>query len=372
MNSATSPTYKIPIFTLKEIAKDPVNSARAVNLQYVRDSSPGIRRIRYGKKFRYTFNDKKINDVSILDRIKKLAIPPAWENVWICPNENGHLQATGLDSKKRKQYLYHPLWSSLRNETKYSRLHEFGKVLPSIRTRVEEDISLPGMPREKILALLVKIMERTTIRVGNSSYEKMYGSFGLTTLKNKHVNIIGNNVKFSFKGKKGVQHSITLKSKRLSKMVRMCLDIPGKELFQYYDSEGKIQQVDSGTLNNYIKNISEADFSSKDFRTWEGTLHALTAIKEIHEGEPDLSTRSASIEIYDRVAKQLGNTRTVCKKYYVHPLIMELYEDGRITKYIKETFSSGDEEVKHELLPEEKMLLKILANESHKPKIISI
>ena len=372
MTALRNKEISLPPSTLKKIAKDPVLSAEVAHLHYVNDAGTGITRKKHGKTFRYFSKDKKINDLKTLDRIRKLGIPPAWENVWICPQENGHLQATGLDVKGRKQYRYHALWNMLRNETKYFRLHQFGKSLPSIRSQIEKDISLPGMPRDKILALLIKIMERTTIRVGNSSYEKMYGSFGLTTLKNKHVSVEGSSVIFSFRGKKGIEHAITLKSKRLAKMVKKCLDIPGKELFQYYDEEGNIHSVDSGSLNAYIKRISEADFSSKDFRTWEGTLHALTAIKDIHETDNELSVKTASVEIYNRVARQLGNTRTVCKKYYVHPLIMELYEDGRITKYIKETFSAEDEEVKDELLPEEKILLKILSNESHTPKITTI
>ncbi len=372
MNAIPLKEINIPSRTLKKIAKNPVLSAEVAHLQYVSDSSEGISRKKFGKTFRYFFKGKRITDIKTLDRIRKLVIPPAWEKVWICPDEKGHLQATGIDTKNRKQYLYHALWSALRNETKYFRLYEFGKVLPSIRTQLEKDISLPGMPREKILALLVKIMERTTIRAGNSSYEKLYGSFGLTTLKNKHVNVKGSSIKFTFKGKKGVQHSITLRSKRLSRMVQMCLDIPGKELFQYYDSDGNRHSVDSGSLNAYIKRISESDFSSKDFRTWEGTLHALTSIKQIYSGDNEKSAKATTIEIYDRVAQHLGNTRTVCKKYYVHPLIMEIYEDGRIEKYLEEVFSEADQEVREELLPEEKTLLKILANESHTPKISAI
>ncbi len=372
MNAIPIQEINLPTSTLKKIAKDPMLSAEVAHLKYVNDAGSGISRKKNGKSFQYFLHNKLIRDIKTIDRIRRLGIPPAWEKVWICPEESGHLQATGYDSRGRKQYRYHVLWNTLRNETKYFRLHQFGKALPSIRSQIEKDISLPGMPQEKILALLIKIMERTTIRVGNSSYEKMYGSFGLTTLKNKHVSVEGSKVKFSFKGKKGIQHTITLKSKRLSRMVRMCMDIPGKELFQYYDSEGNTHNVDSGALNAYIKRISEADFSSKDFRTWEGTLHALTAIKDIHETENELNVKTASVEIYNRVAKQLGNTRTVCKKYYVHPLIMELYEDGRILKYIKESFSAEDEEVKDELLPEEKILLKILSNESHTTKISSI
>ncbi len=237
------------------IANDPEKTAKAVNLVYVADTDPGIERVRKGNDFFYRLKDEVVKDKEVLQRIKSLVIPPAWENVWICVLDNGHLQATGLDVKKRKQYRYHPLWNSLRNHTKFYRLLDFGKTLPKIRLQLEKDLSLPGLPQKKVLAAIVSLMERTHIRVGNTMYEKLYGSYGLTTLKDKHVAINGTTMNFCFKGKKGVQHEISLKNKKLSALVKKCRDIPGKELFQYYDDEGNRHSIDSGMVNEYIKSI---------------------------------------------------------------------------------------------------------------------
>jgi DNA topoisomerase-1 len=301
---------------------------------------------------------KKVTDKAILQRIKSLVIPPAWENVWICPLENGHLQVTGTDIKKRKQYKYHSLWNSLRNHTKYYRLLEFGKVLPTIRTQLEKDLALQGLPAEKVLALIVSLMERTNIRVGSNFYEKLYGSFGLTTLKNRHVTVNGNKLQFVFKGKKGVEHNITLKSKKLSALVKKCMDIPGKELFQYYDESGQKKPVDSGMVNEYIKKISTADFSAKDFRTWAGTLDAYVAFKELGMPENESDKKKKIVEVLDTVSKHLGNTRNVCKKYYIHPAILSLYENKSAKKYLADpdTITSDNST----LQPEEQTMIKIL------------
>ncbi|MBL7931395.1 MAG: DNA topoisomerase IB, partial [Bacteroidia bacterium] len=220
---------------LSVISRNPAQSAEAVNLIYVRNNDPGIKRIKKGKGFSYFYNNRKVTNREDLQRIRKLVIPPAWKNVWICTSENGHLQATGFDLRERKQYRYHSLWNSLRNHTKFFRLYDFGKSLPAMRKQIKKDLSLPGMPLRKVLALTLELMERTNIRVGNDQYEKLYGSYGLTTLKDKHVKCSGDSVKFSFKGKKGIYHSIDLKDKRLAKLVKQCRDIPGRELFQYID-----------------------------------------------------------------------------------------------------------------------------------------
>lgn len=293
-------------------------------------------------------------------RIKHLVIPPAWQNVWICRLENGHLQATGFDTKNRKQYKYHPDWNKLRNQTKFYRLHDFGKVLPLIRLQIEKDLSLPGLPVEKVLAAVVGLMERTNIRVGNNFYEKLYGSFGLTTLKDKHVTIEGSKIKFSFKGKKGVMHDVTLKNKKLSNIVKKCRDIPGKELFQYYDENGERRSIDSGMVNEYIRKICGSDFTTKDFRTWAGTIHAFLALKEIGCCDTEAETKRRIVEVLDNVSKLLGNTRAVCKRYYVHPLILSLYENKKIEKYIAELDNILADDDKASLTPEEKTLMKIL------------
>jgi len=357
----------IPMKTLEKVANDAVKCAETMNLIYVKDSQPGIDRKKSKNGFRYFFNGKKIEDEEILMRIKKLVLPPAWENVWICKKENGHLQATGTDVKGRKQYRYHSNWNKLRNETKYFRLYEFGKSIPAIREQLEKDISLKELTLEKVLAAILMIMEKTTIRVGNSFYEKLYGSFGLTTLKDKHVKISGSQIKFTFKGKKGVEHMISLKSRRLAIIVKKCLDIPGKELFQFYDDNGNIHPIDSGMLNDYIKKISNQNFSSKDFRIWAGTVHALLKCKELGDCDDEKEMKQNTNKILDAVAKHLGNTRIVCKKYYVHPLIFELYESHKLGKYLNDPVM--EEKYNAGFTQDEKVLMKIFEKNSKTPQM---
>lgn len=342
--------------------KDPKKTAQAVNLVYVSDRDAGITRRRAEKGFDYYLNGKKIRSKETLLRIKKLVIPPAWEEVWICPLENGHLQATGIDTKKRKQYRYHPLWNALRNHTKFYRLFQFGLALPEMRVTIEKDLSLEGLPLRKVLATVVSIMERTNIRIGNCSYEKMYGSFGLTTFKDQHVKVEGNKIRFSFKGKKGVYHDIKIDSKRLAKIVKNCQEIPGKELFQYYDENGERRDVSSGMVNDYIKEISGGDFTAKDFRTWSGTVQALLAFKELGFSETQTGTKKNIVAALDLVSDLLGNTRTVCKKYYVHPLILSLYETQTLDKYLKQLDDLQVDDNKSDLTKEEKLLMNILKN----------
>lgn len=351
---------KLPRKKIESILHDPAKSAQAVHLVYVTDSQPGILRVKRGNTFFYLKDEKPIDDEETLQRIKKLVIPPAWENVWICTLENGHLQATGTDVKKRKQYKYHPLWNTLRNHTKFYRLHEFGKALPAMRLQLEKDLALPGLPCEKIIATIVSLLERTNIRVGNNFYEKLYGSYGLSTLKDKHVKIEGTSMKFSFKGKKGIQHNISLKSKRLANIVKKCKDIPGQELFQYYDEKGDRHAIDSGMVNDYIKKISGGDFTAKDFRTWAGTVHALLAFKELGFFDSKTEVKRKIVEALDKVSQQLGNTRTVCKKYYVHPVIISLYESNSLEKYLQELESIEADDNVSGLTAEEKILMKIL------------
>lgn len=362
MKEAIDVVEELSESTLKKIIRDPVKTAEAVNLIYVSDSDKGILRKKTGRRFTYIFGGKMLREKLQLERIKSLVIPPAWEEVWICALQNGHLQATGLDIKRRKQYRYHPAWNALRNHTKFYRLLQFGKLLPTIRLQVEKDLARTGLPQEKILATIVALMERTNIRVGNSVYEKLYGSFGLTTLKDKHVNIRGGNVTFSFNGKKGVHHHINLKNKKLANIVRKCKDIPGKELFQYYDAEGRHHSIDSGMVNNYIKNICGEDFTAKDFRTWAGTVNAFLAFKKLGLAETDTEIKKNTVAMLDKVAEHLGNTRTVCKKYYVHPLIISLYENKSITKYFDQLDKIEVDDNKANLTAEEQSIMKILSN----------
>jgi len=337
---------KIPSKKIPELINDAKASAKAVKLRYVSDSDHGIERIRKADKFEYRFDGKKVTDAETLDRIKKLVIPPAWEKVWICKFENGHIQVTGIDARGRKQYKYHPMWNALRNETKFYRLLEFGKCIPKIRERLQKDLSKQGLPKEKVLAAIVSIMDKTSIRIGNSFYEKLYGSFGLSTMKDKHVKIKGGTVKFSFKGKKGVYHDISFQSRKLANIVQQCKDIPGKELFQYYDSDGVAHSIDSGEVNDYIKEISCGDFTSKDFRTWTGTVQCLLSLKEAGVFSTQKEMKKNIVTAIDAVADSLGNTRTVCKKHYIHPLVLNSYENNKLERYLDELqhkAAEGDE-----------------------------
>ncbi|MFL5753972.1 MAG: DNA topoisomerase IB [Bacteroidia bacterium] len=330
-----------------------------VDLVYVNNRQSGITRKKKGRKFFYYSEKKEIKDERELERIRRLAIPPAWKKVWICPFPNGHLQATGIDAKNRKQYRYHELWNQQRNKTKFHRLFAFGKTLPAIRRKVRKDLSLPGLPEEKVLATVISLMERTNIRIGNTLYEKLYGSYGLTTFKDRHVKVEGDRMRFDFKGKKGIYHSIAVKNKTLARIVRKCRDIPGKELFQYITKEGDHRTIDSGMVNNYIKTISGKEFSAKDFRTWTGTVHAFHFLRKLDKNKPGLLTRKKIVQAMDEVSKELGNSRTICKKYYVHPVIISLCENNCIQKYSRE--SNGIR--MPGLTCEEKLLMKILKKE---------
>ncbi len=363
METIAEEILQLPKRKLRTLIGDPEKSAAAVHLVYVHDTEPGIKRVKKGKQFKYVAGQPKaIIDKDDLQRIRSLVIPPAWEDVWICKLANGHLQATGIDVKKRKQYKYHNLWNSLRNHTKYFRLYQFGSVLPAIRTQLEKDLSLQGLPLEKVLALVVSLMERTNIRIGNSSYEKLYGSFGLTTLKNKHVDIHGAELKFSFIGKKGIHHDISIRNKKLSNAVKACRDIPGKELFQYYTESGERHSIDSGMVNDYIRKLSGGDFTAKDFRTWSGTIHAFLAFKELGFFDTQAEAKRKVAAAFDMVSKQLGNTRNVVKKYYVHPAIIALYENKSLEKYLKQLDGIEADNDKTGLTAEEKIVMKILEN----------
>ena len=345
---------------IEKIIADPVKTASAVGLMYVSDSLPGITRVRKGKGWSYIFADgTKCKEESILKRIRGLVLPPAWRNVWICPYDNGHLQATGYDKLNRKQYKYHVDWSKVRSQTKYFRLLQFGSMLPKIREAIEKDLRKQGLCQRKVLAIVVKLMERTFIRIGNSSYEKLYGSYGLTTLRDKHVEIKGSIIRFEFKGKKGVYQSIELRNKRLANLVKKCREIPGQELFQYYDDNGKRHSIDSGMVNNYLREITGCDFTAKDFRTWAGSLCALRAFREIGPSTCATHAKRNIVRVVDSVSEQLGNTRSICKKYYIHPSLLTAYEEGCLLDYFNELDKLEDDGVAG-LTCEEKLMMQIL------------
>jgi DNA topoisomerase I len=341
-----------------KIAHDYEAAASVANLVYVNDKDPGIARVKKGKGFSYTLNEKVVDDEATLDRIKKLVLPPAWTNVWICKSPNGHIQATGFDVRGRKQYKYHPRWTSIQQETKFHRMFLFGKVLPQIRKKMQRDLAQEGFPESKVLASVVGVMERTYIRVGNNGYEKLYGSYGLTTLKNKHVEVKGDTVTFSFKGKKGVYHKISLKSKKFARIIKQCRAIPGKELFQYYDSNGEVKKVDSGHVNQYLKECADEEVTTKDFRTWAGTLMMMRILKAAPPCETQTEFQKIIVDGFKQVSQRLGNTVAVCKKYYVHPEMINLYQHNQLGKIFTKTLSPSDSETG--LTAEENMLMKIL------------
>jgi DNA topoisomerase-1 len=313
------------------IVSDPVESAKAAGLRYVLDDRPGIRRQRCGKGFTYfDSNGERIRDRKKIQRIKSLAIPPAYEDVWICPLENGHLQATGRDAKGRKQYRYHPLWRTIRDQTKFTRMLIFSNALPEIRKRLAGDLSLRGLPKEKVLAAVVQLMELTRIRVGNETYARENESYGMTTLQDEHVDISGSKLRFRFRGKSGVEHDIQLTDRRLAKIVKRCQELPGQDLFQYVDEEGAYQTIGSSDVNDYLKEITGQDFTAKDFRTWAGSVLAATHLVEMGSFTSQTAAKKNITQAIKVVACHLGNRPATCRKYYVHPAILDAYLDASL------------------------------------------
>ncbi|MCU1225771.1 MAG: topoisomerase [Edaphobacter sp.] len=343
------------------IVTDPVESAKNAGLRYVSDTRPGIQRKRSGKGFRYVDVDgRPVRDSETLGRIKSLVIPPAWTGVWICPNPKGHLQATGRDAKGRKQSRYHPRWREVRDETKYERMMIFGAALPAIRERVEEDLALPGLPRPKVLATIVRLMETTLIRVGNEEYARQNQSYGLTTMRNKHVDVDGSTVTFNFQGKSGVKHSVDIRDRRIARIVQRCQDIPGYELFQYVDKDGRHHSVDSADVNEYLREISSQDFTAKDFRTWAGTVLACRMLREFETFDSETQAKRNVVQAIRQVAGRLGNTPSVCRKCYVHPAVLDCYMGGVLFETVKRRVEEEDASSPEALRQEESALLRLL------------
>jgi DNA topoisomerase I len=343
----------------KRTLGDPVRSARSAGLRYVIDDQPGIRRQMGPLGFKYTRPDGRIiRNPSELKRIARLAVPPAWTDVWICTDPKGHLQATGRDARGRKQYRYHPDWRATRDETKYDRMPAFAAALPKIRARTASDLARPGLPREKVLATVVQLLEKSLIRVGNDEYARANRSFGLTTLRDRHVNVRGANVCFEFRGKSGVRHSVNVNDRRLARIVKNCRDLPGQELFQYLDEDGTRRKVDSGDVNAYLKEITGQDFTAKDFRTWAGTVLACVALREM-TAETKAAMSKNVIQAIDAVAGLLGNTRAVCRKSYIHPGIIDSYADGTLANAFARRVSGG-RAARTKLSPDEVVVLALL------------
>jgi DNA topoisomerase I len=315
---------------------DPEQVAKDNNLRYVTDGKPGIQRRRAGSGFSYIGLDgKPIRDKKKLERIKAIAIPPAWTDVWISASPNGHILATGRDAKGRKQYRYHDRWREVRDENKYERLIAFAEALPVIRERTAQDLKLSGLPREKVLSAVVQMLDRTLIRVGNAEYAKENGSYGLTTMRKKHVDVDGNTIHFEFRGKSGQEHDVELRDRKLASIVKRCLELPGYELFKYLDEDGQQYDVESGHVNDYLREITGQEFSAKDFRTWAGTVLAARALQEFEAFDSDAVAKKNVVQAIERVAKRLGNTPAICRKCYVHPAIMDSYLDGSLAESLR-------------------------------------
>jgi DNA topoisomerase-1 len=345
----------------------PVKSAKEAGLRYISDTTPGIERRNAGSGFTYVRRGgKPLRDEETLTRIKSLVIPPAWTNVWICPDPRGHIQAVGRDQRGRKQYRYHPKFREVRDETKYEKMIAFVRALPKIRRHVAKDLAKPGLPREKVLAAVVRLLETTLIRVGNDEYAKSNKSYGLTTLRDQHAKIAGGTVKFAFRGKSGVRHDVEMDDPRLAKIVRKCQDLPGEELLQYLDDEGKVCDIGSGDVNDYLHEITGQDFTAKDFRTWAGTVLAALALQEFQQVDSQAQAKKNIVAAIEQVAMKLGNTRAVCRKCYIHPAVIDSYLDGSLLKHLTGEVTKMMKPLRN-LRPEEAAVLvllqKRLANE---------
>lgn len=368
MNKAALRRERKRIAELK-VDVDAEEAAEDAGLRYVSDEQPGYTRKRKEHSFAYfDTEDKPIRDEKRLQRIRKIGIPPAYKKVWICPSANGHLQATGRDARGRKQYRYHERWRAIRDETKYDRMVVFGETLPKIRKRVRADLSLPDLPREKVLATVVSLLERTLMRIGNEEYEKTNKSFGLTTLKNRHVETDGATTTFRFRGKSGVYHEIDVKGRRLANTIRKLHDLPGQELFQYVGKDDERHDIKSQDVNDYLREITGEEFTAKDFRTWAGTVLAALAL---HVQEPGKTKRAINANVKDAisaVSKVLGNTPAICRKCYVHPAVLETYLDGNLIAGLKARTTEVLEEILADLRREELAVLRFLRERlSEKP-----
>lgn len=328
-----------------ELYADPAQSAQAAGLRYYPDTKKGFTRQPAREGFVYTGpGGEIISDEKHLERINSLVIPPAWTEVWICPSANGHIQATGRDQKGRKQYLYHARWRQTRSLTKFGRMIAFGEKLPQLRRQIQTDLGLRELNKTRITAIVVNLLDQSLIRIGNKHYARSNKSYGLTTLRDKHVEIEGSNIRFRFVGKKGVEHEIDIRDRKLAALVKKCKDIPGYDLFQYYDASGTRCPLDSGDVNAYIQQISQADFTAKDFRTWGGTTLMVACLEQLIDREPEVKKEKTVKEAFKHVAKNLGNTPAVCSKYYVHPQVVDLFHNDKLFEFLKDHDATAPED----------------------------
>lgn len=363
MSVVSASTQQMPTLGDVEIcaATDPVQIANAVGLRYTSDTAPGITRKPAGKHFRYIgFDGKPIRDVNELERIKKIGIPPAWTNVWICPTDRGHILATGRDAKGRKQYRYHPRWREVRDETKYDKLFIFGETLPRIRERVAQDLECSGLPYEKVIATIIRLLDTTLIRVGNEEYVHENGSYGLTTMLNQHVEVCKSKIHFHFKGKSGKEHNIDIRDRQLAKIVKRCQALPGQELFQYVDETKELRSVESNDVNDYLRQTSGQDFTAKDFRTWGGTVTASIALENLGAFSSETQGKKNVLDAIKSTAKRLGNTPAICRKCYVHPGVIDAYLDGSLLNFFRLYQENTKKPSREGLSPEESKVLAFL------------
>jgi len=346
-----------------KIAADSLEAAEEAGLRYVNDDQPGFSRRRKSEEFEYlNQKGKPIRDEQRLLRIQRLAIPPAWGDVWICPSPNGHIQATGRDARRRKQYQYHGRWREIRDENKYDRLVDFGKALPKIRRRLKKDLALSGLPREKVLATIVQLLERSFIRVGNEEYARENKSFGLTTMQDRHVDVKGSKLRFRFRGKSGRQHEVDVTDRRIARIVSKLQDLPGQSLFQYLDDEGNVRDITSQDVNEYLRETTGEDFTAKDFRTWAGTVLAAIALSAASEFETRKQAKANIKNAIEAVAKILGNTPAICRQCYIHPAVLEAYLNGNSINGFKPNTQEEFEKQGIDLTSAQAAVLKFLQN----------
>lgn len=356
-DAATVATPPVPP---RKMRASPDRHARLAGLRYINDGAKGITRIKHGKGFRYLKPDgNAVRDSATLERIRKLAIPPAWSDVWICAAASGHLQATGRDAKGRKQYRYHDDFRGHRERDKFERIAAFAKALPDIRAGVTLDMSRRGLPREKVLATIVSLLESTLIRVGNEDYARQNGSFGISTLRDRHTQIDGAEIRFKFIGKSGKPWRVTLRDRRIAKIVKACQDLPGQRLFQYLDEDGKVQRITSTDVNGYLRQLSGADITAKDFRTWSGTVMTALVLKELGKATSATAAKKAIRSAIQEVADRLGNTPTICRKCYIHPAVFTHHLAGNILRFrVKPGATANDNP---SLAPEELAVLRLIS-----------
>ena len=343
---------------LLRLNEDPEAAAAAAGLCYVHDDQPGIRRKRWGRGFTYLDpQGNHIKDPEERQRFAELAIPPAWSDVWISPDEKGHIQATGRDDKDRKQYIYHPCWQELRNETKFNRMLLLGEALPRLRAQIDEDLRKRGTPRERVVAAVVRLLQETLIRVGNAEYARENNSYGLTTMRTKHLDLEGTKLHFEFRGKSGKMQRVDVRDPRVARVVKQCQELPGYELFQYVDEAGERHRIESGDVNDYVRAATGENFTAKDFRTWGGTVHAVRALQQLGPCEAEDQADKNIVKLFEMVAAELGNTPAVCRRYYVHPAIPAACREGSFFDYCAEVEGQAEDEW---LEPEEQIALLIL------------